>query len=332
MANPIYFITSEVDSGERLDIWLSEASGFTRSRIQHLIRDGLVFVNGKLPKKTGDRLKANDKVEVLEAELSARTVAIQEKTKKIIIPRVEVVADTPDYLVINKPAGLIVHPGAQAKDKKSARESDTLTGWLLNKYPELWGVGEYSNRPGIVHRLDKDTSGLMVIARQPAMFQTLKQQFKNRTVEKIYTALVHGVIRADHDTLDFLIDRGQTGRMVSRPKIEKLTLSNVGHIQPGRTALTEFIVLKRFVNYTLLEINLHTGRTHQIRVHFFAYNHPVVGDPLYFNKKLKRDKDKELGRLFLHAGKLAFTDLKGEKKNFTASLPKELTQLLTTLK
>ena len=327
MASPAYFVAAEADRGARLDVWLSQVSGLTRSQIQRLIASRLVLVNGKLPNKAGDRLKMNDKVE-MRPVVSRVDITAEESLDKAKKLTVEIIAETSDYVVINKPAGLIVHPGAQVTQKDAVQASNTLAGWLLRHYGELWRVGEYSNRPGMVHRLDKDTSGLMVIARNQPMFDSLKQQFKDRTVEKKYTALVHGVIGIEHGVLNFPIDRGRDGRMVARPKMDELTLSNVRHVQPGRTACTEFVVLKRFVNFTLVEVHIYTGRMHQIRVHFFAYNHPVVGDPLYFNKKLKRDTDKKFGRLFLHAGELSFTDLLGERKSFVAELPVELREIL----
>jgi 23S rRNA-/tRNA-specific pseudouridylate synthase len=170
-----------------------------------------------------------------------------------------------------------------------------------------------------------------VIARTQKMFKFLKEQFQARKVEKEYSVLVHGIIEKDHDTIDFEIDRGTGGVMVSRPKVDKTSLRQVKDIQPGKESLTEFLVQKRFGRFTLLSVLIHTGRTHQIRVHMRGYNHPVVGDEIYMNKKLNLKRDKELGRLFLHAARLCFFDLSDKKVCFTAPLPEQLQKFLTTL-
>jgi 23S rRNA pseudouridine1911/1915/1917 synthase len=198
---------------------------------------------------------------------------------------------------------------------------------LLKKYPELKTVGEDPVRPGIVHRLDKEASGLLVIARTQPMFELLKEQFKNRTIEKEYMVLVHGRVAKDEDTISFPIARSESfDRMAAIPKLERGQPTS-----EGKEALTEFLVEQRFVNFTLLRVKIHTGRMHQIRAHFLAYNHPVVGDPLYFQKKRKNTWDKKLGRLFLHCTKLAFKDLNDEQKEFTSPLPKELETFLSSL-
>lgn len=314
---------------ERLDVWLSGETGLTRSQIQKLIKMDQVLVNGALPKKTGDQLKDGDVVTVTEGDPAVET----EKPKKHEVAfTVEVISETPEHIVINKPAGLIVHPDAKVVDVEAVRTTNTLAGWLLRNYPELEGVGEYSNRPGMVHRLDKDTSGLMVVARTQKSFNDLKEQFKSRRVLKKYYALAHGTLPTHHGMINFLVARGKDGRMVARPNITEVTLKNVDSIQDGRVALTEFNVIQEYINYTYCDITLHTGRTHQIRVHFFAYNHPLVGDPLYFNKKLKRELDKKIGRVFLHAYHLAFYNGKGELMEFNLPLPEKLQKVLDGLK
>ena len=203
---------------------------------------------------------------------------------------------------------------------------------MLKNYPKLKGVGEYENRPGIVHRLDREASGVMVIAKNQKMFDHLKNQFKKRETEKEYSVLVHGKIENDHGEIDFDIDRSKDGRMASRPKTNRLSLRTIMKIQFGKDALTEFWIERRFARYTLLKVQIHTGRTHQIRVHMLAFNHPVVGDTLYFNKKLNMTRDKELGRLFLHASHLCFRDLKDKKVCFELKLPSELDKFLGELK
>ena len=164
------------------------------------------------------------------------------------------------------------------------------------------------------------------------MFEHLKAQFQARTVDKEYLVLVHGIMPVEVGTIDFAIDRGAGGRMVSRPKTDATSLRGVAHEQPGRKALTEFTVVKQFTRFALLRVKIHTGRTHQIRVHMLAYNHPVVGDDLYFNKKLNRKRDLELGRLFLHAARLCFDDVEGKRVCFESSLPEGLEKFLEGLR
>ena len=238
---------------------------------------------------------------------------------------VEVVAETGDYIIINKPAGLLVHP-------TEAHEKETLVSWLVARYPEIKNVGDNpTQRPGIVHRLDREASGLLVVARTQEMFSILKEQFQNRTIEKIYTVLVYDKFDQPHGIIDFEIDRGKDGRMVSRPKIDKLKLKNVPKIQEGKESLTEYWVEKEFVRFSLLKVKIHTGRMHQIRVHMFACGHPVVGDTLYENKKFIKKKDHSWNRLFLHATSLCFSDLHGVKKCFNTELPQDLQNYVSTL-
>lgn len=318
---PMY-IPPELDQ-VRLDIALSTLLDISRSQAKKMIDADRVRINQALPKKQGDIVHANDLIEISEA--LPDLIASQDKTPTEDTSQVPtIVTETSDYIVINKPAGLLTHP-------TEAGESWSVSHWVWQHYPALRSVGEYPNRPGIVHRLDKETSGLMVIAKTQAMFISLKEQFKTRAIEKEYTALVHGIIDRDTDSIDFDIDRGRDGRMVARPKRDPLKLKNVGKEQPGKSAKTEFFVLDRFSRYTLLNVHIYTGRTHQIRVHLFAYNHPVVGDTLYTHKKINHTLDQSLGRLFLHAAVLAFTDQQGERIRCTAELPTDLATILETL-
>lgn len=230
------------------------------------------------------------------------------------------IAETEDYLVVNKPAGLLTH-GAEHIPEES------LADRLLRDYPGLDKVGEDPDRPGIVHRLDKQASGLLVVPKKFEFFESLKKQFQNRTVEKEYTALVHGQVSKDEDTINFPIKRSKKGnKMASLPATFK-----GGKTKDGRRAVTEFFVIKRFINFTLLKVKIKTGRTHQIRVHLSAYGHPVVGDELYGTKKTKtKDKKLDPGRIFLVADKLSFVDQDGQKQTFSVGLPKELKALLET--
>lgn len=235
---------------------------------------------------------------------------------------VKTIAETPEYLVADKPSGMLTHA-------TSKMEPDALAEILLQKYPAIKKVGDDPLRPGIVHRLDRDASGLLVVAKTNAMFDHLKKQFQDRTIEKEYLVLVHGAVDKDAGEIDFPISRSaEGGRMAAHPKTKRGEPDE----DAGRRALTEFSVEKRFVNFTLLRVKIKTGRAHQIRAHFLAFNHPVAGDKLYYQKKQRRVPEEKLGRLFLHCTKLVFNDLNGEKKAFESPLPPELANFLKQLK
>ena len=323
-------IVKEIQNKTRLDIFLSENLDLNRSQIQKMIERDLILLNGKLPKKAGDGVKNGDLIEINDSNNENKNEIILEDKKNIaaqnlLVENIDIVSETADYLVINKPSGILVHP-------TEANEPITLVSWLLKKYPKIKKVGDSPERPGIVHRLDKEASGLLVIAKNQSMFEHLKKQFQERTVDKEYFVLVHGVVNRNNDSIDFEIDRGADGRMVARPKTDKFKLKNVNKIQEGKEALTEFVVEKRFARFTLLKVKIFTGRTNQIRVHMLAYNHPVVGDSLYFNKKLNRKRDQELGRVFLHSAKLCFNDLTEVRQCYELPLPVELADFLKNLK
>jgi 23S rRNA pseudouridine1911/1915/1917 synthase len=307
----------------RLDVALTTLLKTTRSQIKKLIEHDCIFVNGSLPKKSGDIVHTGDSIDIHEqAQAETLEHQIEQSVDTTIIP--DILRETDTYIVINKPSGLLTHP-------TQANELWSVSHWIWQQYPALKTIGEYPNRPGIVHRLDKETSGVMVIAKTQPMFEALKMQFKDRTVDKQYTALVHGIIERDTDIINFDIGRGHDGKMVARPKTDTLLLKNVGKHQQGKVATTEFFVTKRFSRYTLLDIHIYSGRTHQIRVHMFAYNHPVVGDPLYTQQKINKKLDTKIGRLFLHANTLTFTDLNGISITTVAPLPEKLTEIIETL-
>lgn len=316
-------ITSE-QVGQRLDIFLCEYLGITRSQIQKMIKRDMIHLNNEQPKKFGDKLSIGDIINFAPQKKVEKNIKIkkEETTKKI---KLKIIKKIPDYLVVDKPAGLLVHP-------TEAQEKNTMSGFLAREFPEIKKVGENTVRPGIVHRLDREASGLLVVARTEKMFKHLKKQFKNREVEKEYYVLVYGHFVNQHGFVNFEIDRGNDGRMVCRPKTNKLKLKNVDKIQPGKEAITEYWVEEEIGRYSFLRVRIHTGRMHQIRVHMFAMNHPVVGDILYFNPKLIKKNDTQLNRLFLHSYRLAFEDLKNEKVEFKIKLPKELEVYLETLK
>lgn len=305
---------------QRLDIFLSNKLKISRSQIKKLIDNNQVTVNGKAVTKTGGLIHATDKIVVNKALPEKKLTVKEEKVKKEKF-KINIIKETPDYFVVEKPYGLLTH-------STEKNEADSLASMLTKKYPALKKVGDDPKRPGIVHRLDKEASGLLVVARTQKMFEHLKDQFKNRTVQKEYLVLAHGKTSKDFDTINFPLERGRNvERMSALPATEYGRINTL-----GKEALTEFDVEKRFINFTLLKVKIHTGRMHQIRAHLLAYNHPVVGDPLYKQKKRKDKWDKVCGRLFLHCVKLGFTDLNGEKQEFTSVLPKPLADFLLLLK
>jgi len=311
----------------RLDIFLTTELRLARSQIQKMITNKEILVNGELPFKAGQKITTKDKITIQKITKKPKTKNEEnasdkkEKTKLFTFNDLSVIQKTSDYFVVEKPTGMLTHSTLK-------NEPDSLAELMLKKFPEIKKVGEDPVRPGIVHRLDKEASGLLVVARTEKMFDHLKKQFKNRTIEKEYLVLVHGRISKDWDEINFRIERSNTNdRMAARPKTEKGLQS-----ETGKSARTEFWVEKRFVNFTLLKIKIHTGRMHQIRAHMLAYDRPVVGDPLYFQKKQKRVWDERLGRLFLHCSKIAFTDLNENIISVESPLPAALNDFLKILK
>jgi 23S rRNA pseudouridine1911/1915/1917 synthase len=310
-----YKITPE-SSGLRLDKFLvAQFPDFSRAHIQKMIKSGQILLNEK-PTTAHHFLKEGGVVTInndLQAKASLPALASKIARPSSRTPSPEIITETPDYLIINKPAGLLVHeaPGS---------EEPTLVDWLLEKYPDLKKIGEDPSRPAIIHRLDKEVSGLMVIPKTQAMFDHLKSQFKTRRIQKEYTALVYGKPEKLEGEIDFNIDRSIKGhKMVAVP-------SSSYDESRGRKAITKFEIIQSFAGYTLLKVMPETGRTHQIRVHLNAYGLPIVGDPLYKPKKLK--KTISLDRIFLHATSLEFFDLTDKRQKYKSSLPPELEDIL----
>ncbi|MCF7795379.1 RNA pseudouridine synthase [Patescibacteria group bacterium] len=238
---------------------------------------------------------------------------------------IEIIKKTRKYVVINKPAGLLVHPSASSNEK-------TLSDYLLEKYPQIKKVGEDSNRYGIVHRLDKEVSGLMVIALKQKTYLHLKEQFQNRRVEKDYIGLVCGHMPESTGTISFPIKRSNKGyKMAAVPK----TYEENNEVRDGeklREAITHYQVENEWTNFSLLKLQIETGRTHQIRVHCLALNTPLAGDNLYSTKNsLKVSKKLNLNRVFLVANKLSFYNQRKKKKSFNIDIPKELQEKLDLL-
>ena len=296
----LHLETSPSNKGWRLDQYLHDRlPEYSRSRLQEWISAGRVHVDG-VPAKRSYLLRGSEKIQVDPAELPPLRATPED------IP-VEVLYEDPAVIAINKPAGMVVHAGA-------GNHTGTLVNALLHRFSKLSDVGG-ELRPGIVHRLDRFTSGVILVARDDAAHRNLAAQFAGRQVEKIYLALVHGQVKQDHGriTTPILRDPAHRIRMTTR-------------LARGRTALTEFQVLHRYDKFTLIEVRIGTGRTHQIRVHLASIGHPVVGDKLYGAPA------STLGRYFLHAGSIAFTSpANNERVTVRAPLPVDLESHLGTL-
>ncbi|MEK9130227.1 MAG: RluA family pseudouridine synthase [Patescibacteria group bacterium] len=228
---------------------------------------------------------------------------------------VEIIFENENFLIINKPAGLIVHP-------TTFKEEDTLVGFLIKHCPQIKNVGDDKNlRPGIVHRLDKDVSGLMVIAKTQEMFDFLKKQFEERKVKKEYYALVYGEVKEKKGIVDLAI-----GFSKRKSKIKMTVFSQ----NKSKSAITEYEILQKFLKFTLLRVRIKTGRTHQIRAHLSFIGHPILGDKIYRNKGLERKNKKiKLDRIFLHSFKLGFFDINNKWIEFEKELPEELKEIIT---
>ncbi|MGA9882303.1 MAG: RluA family pseudouridine synthase [Candidatus Acidiferrales bacterium] len=306
------FTVENERSGERLDRFLAaELPELSRSRVQDLIEQGRVSVDGAA-RKPSHHLASGESVAV---EIPARQAAGVEPES---IP-LEVLYQDEDVAVVNKPAGMIVHPGA-------GTPSGTLVAALLNRFGGTSGLSSIGGplRAGIVHRLDKGTSGALIVALNDAAHKNLVEQFSARLVQKTYIALLHGKIKGDSGVVEMPIARDlrRRSRMTARRR-------------EGRAARTDWRALLRADGFTLVEANLHTGRTHQIRVHFSALGCPVVGDTLYGAPRQERVGSAmlpELGRNLLHAARVVFSHPRtGERIDVRAPLPAELRQYLAAL-
>jgi 23S rRNA pseudouridine1911/1915/1917 synthase len=308
------------NAGQRLDKFLAGSlDNLSRSQIQKLIIAQLVSVNDMVASPHYN-LKSGDIIN-LQKKLFKNNLPVKNKNIKIkpIDYDIPIIDETNQFLVINKPAGLAVH----------GTDNYTLADWLKAKYPKIKNIGDDPDRPGIVHRLDKDVSGLMIIAKTKEAFDQFKKQFQHRTIVKEYTALVHGKIQKDQGIINFPIKRAKDGyKMAAMP----LTVKGEP-AKSGRLAETQFWIKARLINYTLLKIKIRTGRTHQIRVHLAAYDHPVVGDNIYATAKARiQNKKIGLNRIFLVADHLNFIDTAGKQKNYNIDLTEELTDILKIVK
>jgi 23S rRNA pseudouridine1911/1915/1917 synthase len=315
---PILISVAPDGAGKRLDQFLAvRLESVSRARVQEMIAESKVLVNDA-PAKASLKLRGGERISVLGEAQRAPLKAIAEE-----IP-LDIVYEDDDLAVINKPAGMMVHAGAGSTD--DARNRGTLVNALLHHMNNLSGVGG-ELRPGIVHRLDKETSGLIVVAKNDESHRKLSTQFAAREVKKKYVALVHGWATKDSGTLAQSIGRHPVRRMRMATRIEG-----------GRTAVTHYRVVRRldtkFGKFTLLDVKIDTGRTHQIRVHVAAMGHPVVGDTMYGAPAQARGKSAVtvLKRNFLHAAELEFQHPRtGETIALKSELPEELRDFLTKL-
>ncbi|HCH74090.1 MAG TPA: RNA pseudouridine synthase [Clostridiales bacterium] len=294
-------VTTKADEKFRADVFLAENTDLTRSRLKKLFNDGLVTVNG-CAVKSGAVVKCGDEIEFNIPDLAPAEAKAED------IP-LEVVYEDADVAVINKPQGMTVHAGNGVSD-------GTLVNALLYRIKDLSGVGGVL-RPGIVHRIDKNTSGLLVVAKNDKAHVNLAKQIENKTCHRVYVALLEGNLKTDCGRIETFIGRDKKDRT-------KMAVTAF-----GRKAITDYKVLCRYDGYTFTEFTLQTGRTHQIRVHAKYLGHPVVGDPEY---GYKNQKFKLNGQL-LHAKTLEFTHPStGEKMSFTVPLPQYFTAVLNKLK
>lgn len=300
MTPPRTFVVSDQSAGARLDRFLAEQlPDLSRSLIQRIVERGGVVIDGQVA-RASQRLRVGQSIQVEIPPPEPTGIAPAE------IP-LEIIYESPDLLVLNKPAGLVVHPAP-------GHPADTLANALMARYPGL-AVGN-ALRPGIVHRLDKGTSGLMVVALSDRAYQSLIEQMKQHVVHKEYLALVHGTVGPNQGVIEAPIGRERHDR------------KKMGIVSEGKEARTGFRVLERLLGYTLLRLSLETGRTHQIRVHLSAIGHPIVGDVVYG----PRTPALGLKRPFLHAWHLGF-QIPGEEACLVAwaPLPEDLQQVLEQL-
>lgn len=292
------------ESGLRLDKFLAQSEpDVSRGQFQQLITDGEVLVNGEVQQKASFKLETGS---VITYELPT-----QEETQLLRQPiEIDVIYVDENVIVVNKPAGMVVHPGA-------GNAQNTLVNAILHRWPEIIRVGE-AERPGIVHRLDKDTSGVLILARNETAYSWLVRQFKSRKTKKTYLALVDGEPPSPTGRIETAIGRDE--------KIRQRMAVVYG--DKGKKAITEYYTLESYRDHTLLEVQPLTGRTHQIRVHLAFVGCPVTGDKIYGRRK----KSLELPRFFLHAHKLSIK-LPGEEEptEFTAPLAVDLQDILSTL-
>lgn len=295
----IELMVSQACGGMRIDAFLSANTEFSRSRVSALMIEGAVRVDGEVQAKPSYKVSAGQKIvlsvpQVKEVDIVAQNIPI------------DILYQDADVVIVNKPCGMVVHPAA-------GNEDGTLVNALLYHVKDLSGIGG-EMRPGIVHRLDKDTSGLILIAKNDRAHAVLSEQFKERSMEKHYRAVAFGGFKEESGLIDAPIARHPVDR-------KKMAI-----VPDGKPSQTEWKVLERVKGATYLDVHLLTGRTHQIRVHMHSIGHPLLGDPIYA-PNIKTSV--HIPRLMLHAYSLAFTHpTSGERMEFSASLPDQFETVL----
>ena len=288
-ATDLSLTVAAAEAGMRVDIFLAQADpSFSRSQIKGAIEKGDVRVNGRVP-KAGLLLKEGDKVK-LHMEPARVPVAVAQDIA------LDIVYEDSSLIVINKPAGMVVHPAPGNPDR-------TLVNALLHHCDELAGGGD-ALRPGIVHRIDKETSGLIVFARHAEAHRRLNRLFETRAIDKTYLALVQGVIAGDDGVIDRPLRQFGSGRVAV-------------DLERGKPSATEFRVAERFRSQTLVEARPRTGRRHQIRVHLYSLGHPIAGDPVYGDEATRQG----FARMMLHAWRLGLTLLSSRQLTLEAPIP-----------
>ena len=289
---------------QRLDKYLvAELPEYSRSRLQAFIKEGLVTINGVTATKSGQILDGRATIAVLIPPVQPSTLSAED------IP-LDIIFENPDLIVVNKPAGMVVHPSA-------GHRSGTLVHAALAHSKDIEGVGGVQ-RPGVVHRLDKDTSGLILLAKNDPAHQWLQKQFSTRQVEKTYLALVDGAPPTS---------RGRVEAAIGRDPVNRKRMAIVTPTK-GRSAISEYKTIQNYVDYTLLEIHPITGRTHQIRLHLAFLGCPVVGDKVYGRRRTSL----QIERHFLHAFRLRLRlPNEASLSEFEAPLPGELSKILDSL-
>jgi 23S rRNA pseudouridine1911/1915/1917 synthase len=308
------------DIPTRIDKFLAEfLHDISRQQIQILIKNNLVSKNGQIITKPKELVSIGDIIEVNTIKIKQKSITMDDSIKKDLATQVQIIFEHPDFLIVNKPAGLLMH-------KTNNINSYSLVDILISQYPEIKQAVDpeqnseaiAQNRYGIVHRIDKDTSGLVIIARNQNALINLKKLFKDRQVYKEYICLVRGIVKNDYGNITYPIMRSKLDH-TKRVAV----ISDKKSRATQRTAHSEYWVLERYQDSTLLKVVIHTGRTHQIRVHMQSIGHPIIGDKLYGGKLERKDKS-SLNRQFLHASKLKFKYYSQEYE-FSSNLPDNLT-------
>jgi 23S rRNA pseudouridine1911/1915/1917 synthase len=319
---PLYITTTFDVAGQRLDQFLASQLDVSRARVQELIHAEKILLNDA-PAKASMKLRGNERITILGPAKRPPLRAIAEE-----IP-LHILYEDGDLAIINKPAGMMVHAGAGATEDQ--RNRGTLVNALLHHFASLSAVGG-EMRPGIVHRLDKDTSGLIVVAKNDEAHRKLAAQFARRDVSKTYVALVHGWLKKDQGTI---------AASISRDRVRRTRMTT--RLAGGRQAVSHYRAVRRidtpYGKFTHVEVKIDTGRTHQIRVHLSSLGHPVVGDKLYGAPSELKGREKgttlavlSLPRNFLHAAELELAHPRtGEKIALKSPLPVELQEFLATL-